>query len=101
VLVFFGRTYASDNPRRPPYEFNEEQKRAWEALEDRLHARVAEACGYRRVQGTGDASAPSLSPLEAACLRVCIALLDHKVQLHEYESPLVYASALLGLATDG
>ncbi|KAL4971138.1 hypothetical protein BDW66DRAFT_155983 [Aspergillus desertorum] len=37
-----------------------------------------------------------MSPIETACLEFCIELLNQKVRVHEYESPLVCAMAVLG-----
>ncbi|KAL4972107.1 hypothetical protein BDW66DRAFT_154999, partial [Aspergillus desertorum] len=37
-----------------------------------------------------------MSPMETACLEFCIELLNQRLKVHEYESPLVCAMAVLG-----
>ncbi|KAL4789306.1 hypothetical protein BDV19DRAFT_383212 [Aspergillus venezuelensis] len=37
-----------------------------------------------------------MTPMETACLEFCIELLNQKIKVHEYESPLVCAMAVLG-----
>ena len=87
--------------RCPPYVFNKEQKRAWEALECQLNSSVIRQGTQEQDIDHDKASTPILSLLEAACLRVCIALLQQKVKVYKYESPLVCASALLRLTANG
>jgi hypothetical protein len=42
-----------------------------------------------------------MTPLETACLEFCIELLNQKTKVHEYESPLVCAMAVLGRGEQG
>jgi superfamily II DNA helicase RecQ len=50
----------------------------------------------------GSASKPEgLSKLQKACLQFCIALLNQSITRKEYDSPLICALAVLGVAEDG
>jgi hypothetical protein len=51
--------------------------------------------------GPASARPERLSRLQKACLKFCIALLDHQITRREYDSPLVYALAVLGVKEDG
>ncbi|CBF82248.1 predicted protein [Aspergillus nidulans FGSC A4] len=42
-----------------------------------------------------------MTPLETTCLEFCIELLNQKIKVHEYESPLVCAMAVLGRGEQG
>jgi hypothetical protein len=42
-----------------------------------------------------------LSRIQKACLRFCIALLNHRITRREYDSPLVCAPAVLSVKEDG
>ena len=44
---------------------------------------------------------PRLSNIQKACLRFCIKLLNHSITRTEYNSPLVYTLAVLGVREDG
>ena len=118
VLMFFmrsadskARQRQSDTWKMPKYRFTKSQRQAWRAFNDAVQTEIrhpteeeqdAQSSGVSNTTedaSTSDDDAP-LGELERLCLKFCIALLDHQISKHEYESPLVCALAVLGIHGD-
>ena len=88
------------------------QQKTWQQLWQLARQLAADQAGDALAsRGSPDPMAPELdqsrikafvmTPLETACLEFCIELLNQKTKVHEYESPLVCAMAVLGRGEQG
>jgi hypothetical protein len=113
ALMFFARTQKEHTWKSPGYKFTRRQREAWEALIWEAEATAArgaeeeideidEEAEAGEEQGSAEGNqAVRLPSIQKACLRFCIALLDHRITRREYDSPLVCALAVLGIKEDG
>ncbi|KAL4947037.1 hypothetical protein BDW69DRAFT_199945 [Aspergillus filifer] len=80
ILLFIIRTQTNWPWRKgkPGYTMTTRQRKTWQQLWQLARRNF------------------TMSPLETACLEFCIKLLNQKIKVHEYKSPLVCAMAVLG-----
>lgn len=88
IILFFIRT--KQNPSHAPaYTLDQRQKIVLESIEDA--AIDLQAGNQNQSSGSGSPS------LEDNLLELIISLLDYKSKMHEYDSPLYHAIAILGI----
>ncbi|KAL4732835.1 hypothetical protein BDV11DRAFT_215147 [Aspergillus similis] len=114
ILLFVIRTQ-TDWPwrqKKPQYVMTARQQKTWQRLWQLARQPAADQAGDALAsRGSPDPMAPELdhsrieafvmTPLETACLEFCIELLNQKTKVHEYESTLVCAMAVLGRGEQG
>jgi superfamily II DNA or RNA helicase len=118
ILLFVIRTQTdwSWQEKTPRYMMTTRQQRTWQRLWQLAREPADDRTGDpseepRASRGSPDPMAPDvdldrlerflMTPLETACLEFCIELLNQKTKVHEYESPLVCAMAVLGRGEQG
>ncbi|KAL5373159.1 hypothetical protein DPSP01_012912, partial [Paraphaeosphaeria sporulosa] len=127
ILMFFWRTQQEHTWKSPKYRFTKGQREAWEVfVKEAEGVQEEEEEGENGEEGedsgeetddansmVGEMEAPQaeavgdineregLSRMEKACLAFCITLLSQSITCKEYDSPLVYALAVLGVREDG
>ena len=106
------RQRQSETWKMPKYRFIKSQRQTWRAFNNAVQAEIEHLTkNDRDVQFSGifnitediDISTcedSSLDVLKRLCLKFCIALLDHQISKHEYESALVCALVVLGIRGD-
>jgi hypothetical protein len=98
--------------KKPQYVMTARQRKTWQRLWQLARQPAADQAGDALAsRASPDPMAPDLdhsrieafvmTPLETACLEFCIELLNQKTKVHEYESPLVCATAVLGRGEQG
>ena len=129
VLMFFARTQREHQWRSPTYQFTRAQQRAWDGLvvEARRVVEIEAGRGERsdddeeEGEDSGmdsetdhdetdhdetdhnetDTKPKPLTRIQKACLDFCMELLNQTVSRREYDSALVCALAVLGVAEGG
>jgi superfamily II DNA helicase RecQ len=117
VLMFIARTQAAHDWVSPTYELTADQIRTWQALvheaekvvdqqtpssdEDKDKDSDDREDEDQRRDGNEDGIEESLTDVQRACLRFCVALLRQRITRKEYDSVLVCALAILGVKDDG
>ncbi|KAL6229780.1 hypothetical protein BDW75DRAFT_224458 [Aspergillus navahoensis] len=111
ILVFIIRTQTSRpwTKKKPTYVMTARQQKTWRRLWQMAQAeserQIEPQSGVDEPRSSPDPMDPDenprvqsfvMSPIETACLEFCIELLNQRIKVHEYESPLVCAMAVLG-----
>lgn len=129
LVIFLARTQLPHDWSSPSYTLTRSQRRAWHILArlttPRLPRRVhsglflspdttdsdeqnnefdasdtdSSSCSDCPQDGS-ESPCPRLHGVPKACLRFCMSLLNHRVEAHEYDSPLICALAVLGIRSE-